>query len=66
MHHWMVTCRAPFKVTLAYDTVSRIIVSGAYCIYDLRWEAQVWCVDSSLDGGVVYTFLAHFDLDIDF
>ena len=29
-------------------------------------ESQIWCVDSSWDGGVVPTILGHFDLDIDF
>ena len=29
-------------------------------------ESQIWCVNSSWDGGVVHTILGHFDLDIDF
>ena len=51
---------------LTYDLVSRIIVSGAYLLYYLMQESQIWCVDSSWDGGVVHTTLGHFDLDIDF
>ena len=51
---------------LTYDLVSRIIVSGAYLLYYLMKESQIWCVDSSWDGGVVHTILGHFDLDIDF
>ena len=51
---------------LTYDLVSRMIVSGAYLLYYLMQEFQIWCVDSSLDGGVVHTILGHFDLDIDF
>ena len=51
---------------LTYDLVSRIIVSGAYLLYYLMKESQIWCVDSSWDDGVVHTTLGHFDLDIDF
>ena len=51
---------------LTYDLVSRIIVSGAYLLYYLMKESQIWGVDSSWDGGVVHTILGHFDLDIDF
>ena len=51
---------------LTYDLVSRIIVSGAYLLYYLMLESQIWCIDSSVDGGVVHSILDHFDLDIDF
>ena len=51
---------------LTYDLVSRIIVSRAYLLYYLMYESQIWCVDSSWDGGVVHTILCHFDFDIDF
>ena len=51
---------------LTYDLVSRIIVSGAYLLYYLMQESQNWCVDFSLDCGMVHTILGHFGLDIDF
>ena len=51
---------------LTYDLVSGIIVSGAYLLYCLMKESQIWGVDSSWDGGVLHTILSHFDLDIDF
>ena len=50
-------------MTLIYDLVSRIIVSGAYKLWFLRLESQIWCVDSSGVGGVMHTILGHFDLD---
>ena len=64
----MLICGIPFWATaiLTYDLVSRIIVSGAYLLYYLICESQIRCVYSSWDGGVVYTILGHFDLDIDF
>ena len=51
---------------LNYVLVYRIIVSKAYCLYCLRYESQIWCVDFSWDGGVLHTVLGHLDLDIDF
>ena len=30
-------------------------VSGAYLLYSLRQESQIWCVDASWDGGVSRT-----------
>ena len=30
-------------------------VSGAYLLYSLRKEFQIWCVDASWDGGVSRT-----------
>ena len=30
-------------------------VSGAYLLYSLRYESQIWCVDASWDGGVSHT-----------
>ena len=51
---------------LTYDLVSRIIVTGEYLLYYLMQESQIWCVDSSWDGGAVTTILGHFDIDIDF
>ena len=32
------------------DIFSRIIVSGAYIVYYLGLESQIWCMDASLDG----------------
>ena len=32
---------------MTYDLVSRIIVSGAYCLYYLSKESQICCVDIS-------------------
>ena len=48
-------------MTLTCDLVSRIIVSGVYSLYYLRWEPKfgVW----PWDGGVVHTILGHFDID---
>ena len=52
-------------MTLTYDLVSRINVSGVYClVYNLRQKSQIWRVDSSWDGRVVHTIWGHFDLDI--
>ena len=47
---------------LTCDLVSRKIVSGAYSLYHLNNESQIWCVDFSWGGGVVHTILGHFDL----
>ena len=30
-------------------------VSGAYLLYSLSWEFQIWCVDASWDEGVSRT-----------
>ena len=46
MFHFRVT------VTLTSDLVFRIIVSGAYLLYSLSKEFQIWCVDTSWDSGV--------------
>ena len=35
--------------------VSRIIVSGAYLLYNLRYDYQIWCMDASLDGDMSHT-----------
>ena len=37
MYHFWVT------VTLTSDVVLRIIVPGAYLLYSLRLEFQIWC-----------------------
>ena len=39
------------------DLVLRIIVSGAYLLYYLMSESQIWCVDASWDSGVSCTIL---------
>ena len=52
MYHFRVT------VTLTSDLVFRIIVSGAYILYNLRTEFQIWCVDASWDDKVSRTMIA--------
>ena len=42
-------------MTLTSDLVLRIIVSGAYLLYSLIEEFQIWCVDASWDSGVSCT-----------
>ena len=42
-------------VTLTSDLVLRIIVSGAYLLYSLSEEFQIWCVDASWNSGVSCT-----------
>ena len=59
-------CSIPFLGHCDLDLVSRIIVTGAYLLYYLMYESQIWGVVSSWDGGVMYTILGHFDHDIDF
>ena len=44
----------PVTVTLTSDLVFRIIVSGAYPLYYLRLEFQIWSVDASCDDSVAY------------
>ena len=48
-YHFRVT------VTLTSDLVFRIIVFGAYLLYYLRKESQIWCVDASWDDKVSRT-----------
>ena len=48
-YHFRVT------VTLTSDLVLIIIVSGAYLLYYLRKESQIWLVNASWDGGVSCT-----------
>ena len=43
-------------MTLTSDLVLRIIVSGAYLLYSLSEEFQIWCVDTSWDSSVMYHF----------
>ena len=42
-------------MTLTADLVLRIIVSGAYLLYSLSEEFQIWSVDTSWDSGVLCT-----------
>ena len=51
MYHFWVT------VTLTSDLVFRIIMSGAYLLYYLRWESQIWCVDASWDDKLSLTII---------
>ena len=51
MYHFWVT------VTLTSDLVFRIILSGAYLLYYLRKESQIWCVDASWDDEVSRTII---------
>ena len=37
------------------DLVSRLIMPGAYIIYYLRAESQIWCMDASLDADMSRT-----------
>ena len=47
----------PVALTLTSDLVSRnCFESGAYLLYSLRWELQIWCVNASWDGGVSHTY----------
>ena len=45
-----------FLVTVTSVLVSRIMVSRSHLHY-LRQESKIWCVDTSLDGGVLHTIL---------
>ena len=50
-YHFRVT------VTLTSDLVFRIIVSGAYLLYYLRKESQIWCDDASWDDKMTRTLI---------
>ena len=45
------------------DLFSRIIVLGAYLIL-FEVGIHIWCMDASLDGGMLRTILGHCDLDL--
>ena len=47
---WSLTYYFLATVTLTSDLVLIIIVSGAYLLYYLRRESQIWCVNASWDG----------------
>ena len=51
MYHFQVT------VTLTSDLVLRIIMAGAYLLYYLWLEPQVWCVDAPWDDKVSLTII---------
>ena len=52
---WCVTYQLWVTVTLTSDLVFRIITFGAYLLYYLRSESQIWCLGDFLDGGVSCT-----------
>ena len=49
--------RVTVTLTLTSDLVFRIIVSGAYLLYYLRLESQIWCVDASWNDKVSRTII---------
>ena len=53
----MAECRVPFLGHCDLDLVLRIIVSGAYLLYYLRKESQIWCVDASWNDEVSRTII---------
>ena len=53
MYHFWVTV----TLILTSDLVFGKIVSGAYLLYHLRQESQIWCVDASLDDKVFRTII---------
>ena len=62
---WSLTYYFQATVTLTSDQVLIIIVSGAYLLYYLRRESQIWCVWMHL--GMVeclLPFTGHCDLDL--
>ena len=42
-------------VTLTSELVFRIIMSGSYLLYYLRYESKIWCLGAYLNGGVSCT-----------
>ena len=61
---WSLTYYFLATVTLTSDQVLIIIVSGAYLLYYLRRESQIWCVNASWYGWVSCTISGHCDLDL--
>ena len=51
-HNWVTV-----TLNLTYDLVFRIIMSGEYLLYYLRYESQIWCVNASWDGEVSRTII---------
>ena len=54
---WWRSVRYHFGVTLTSDLVCRIIVSRTYLVYYLRWESQIFCMDTSLDNYLWHTII---------
>ena len=52
-YHFWVTV----TFTLTSDLVFRIIFYGAYLLYYLRYESQIWCVNASWDGELSHAIL---------
>ena len=52
-YHFWVTV----TLILTSDLVFGIILSGAYLLYYLRQESQIWCVDASWDDEVSCTII---------
>ena len=55
---------AECHISVLDHLVSRIIVSGAYLLFYLYFESQIWCMDASSNGGKLRTILGHCDLDL--
>ena len=51
----MLECHVPSLGHFDLDLVCRIIVSRIYLLYHLRWESQIFCMDTSLDADVSHT-----------
>ena len=51
---WSLTYYFLATVTLTSDLVLIIIVSGAYLLYYLRRESQIWCVNASVVSMIDY------------
>ena len=59
IHLGIVECRVPFSghCDLTSDLVFGIIVSGAYLLYYLRQESEIWCKNASWDDKVLRTII---------
>ena len=56
MHVWMTKCCVSSLGHCDRDLISRSgIESGAYLLYSLRWEFQIWCKNASWNGCVSHT-----------
>ena len=61
MYHFRVTV----TLILTSELVFGIIVTGAYLLYYLRQESQIWCVETSWDHEVSRSIMGHCDLELD-
>ena len=61
---WSLTCYFRATVTLTSDLVLIIIVSGAYLLYYLRREFQIWCVSNLGMVECLVPFMGHCDFDL--